>query len=194
MAEPDDVEVTAEQVNQYINDTVRQQFEQLSADFRRQYGPPQVVQPLDPREAQQREVANIVNPVVEPRLQQIDFASRASQDYTQFYLRNPEAFGQHDEVEKLFQEAAQNGRPMARRAIYDYIHGRDYNADPAKFRERDKERQQRELDRARSAVDPGMGMAGNIRPENTPIGSLEDFAKLSSEEQAKRLDQTGFTF
>lgn len=193
MAEGDDNEVTAEQVNQYINDTVKQQFESLASDFRRQYAP-QAQPQLDPREAQQREVANIVNPVVEPRLQQIDFASRASQDYTQFYLRNPEAFGQHDEVEKLFQEAAQNGRPMARKAIYDYIHGRDYNADPVKFRERDRERQQRELDRARSAMDPGMGSTGNIRPENTPIGSLEDFAKLPSDEQAKRLDQTGLTF
>src|SRR4030095_1069075 len=194
MAEDNEAEVTAEQVNQYINDTVKQQFEALTADFRRQYGPATPQSQVDPTEAQQREVTTIVKPVVEPRLNQIDFAARASQDYTQFYLRNPEAFSQHDEVEKLFQEAAQNGRPMARRAIYDYIHGRDYNADPAKFRERDKERQQRELDRARSAMDPGMGSTGNIRPENTPIGSLEDFAKLSSEEQAKRLDQTGLTF
>jgi hypothetical protein len=193
VAEEEGTEVTKEHVDQYITDLMKQQFEALASDFRRQYTPATPPQ-VDPREAQHREVANIVNPVVEPRLNQIDFAARASQDYTQFYLRNPEAFSQHDEVEKLFQEAAQNGRPMARRAIYDYIHGRDYNADPARFRERDKERQQRELDRARSATDPGMGMAGSIRPENTPIGSLEDFAKLSSEEQAKRLDQTGLTF
>src|SRR4030095_6617574 len=112
MPEDNEAEVTAEQVNQYINDTVKQQFEALSADFRRQYAPA-TPQQLDPREAQHREVANIVNPVGEPRLNQIDFAARASQDYTQFYLRNPEAFSQHEEVEKLFQEAAQNDSPMA---------------------------------------------------------------------------------
>lgn len=190
--EENEAEVTAEQVQSYISDTVSKQFEQLAQDFRRQYAPREP-EP-DAMQRQQREVANIVNPVVEPRLNQIDFAARSSQDYTQFYLRNPEAFAQHDEIEKLFQEAASNGRPMARKVISDYIQGRDYAADPAKFRERDRERQQRDLDRARSATDVGMGMSGNIRPESTPIGSLEEFAKLSSEEMAKRLDQTGMTF
>jgi hypothetical protein len=98
-----------------------------------------------------------------------------------------------DEIEKLFQEAIQNGRPMARQVIADYIIGRDYRTDPVKFRETEKARNERQIERARSAADIGAGATGMHRLE-TGLGTLEDFAKLSAEEQAKRLDATGITF
>jgi len=186
-------EVTADQVNQYINDMVAQRFGQLEADFRRQYTPPAPAQVASPEARQQEEVARIINPVVQPQLQAIDLRARASEDYTQFYGQNPDAFEYQGEIEKLFQEAIRNGRPMARQVIADYIQGRDYRTDPVKFRETDRARHDRQLERARSAADIGAGATGMHRLE-AGLGSLEDFAKLSAEEQAKKLDATGITF
>jgi hypothetical protein len=173
---------------------VAQRFGQLEADFRRQYAPAsQQPQVADPVAQQYAEVAKIINPVVQPQLQAIDLRARASEDYTQFYGRNPEAFEVQDEIEKLFNEAIQNGRPMARQVIADYIIGRDYRTDPVKFRETEKARNERQLERARSAADIGAGATGMHRLE-AGLGTLEDFAKLTAEEQAKRLDATGITF
>ena len=174
-----------EKVQAYIKDQVKTHFDALSAN---QDDPkPDVTQqtPQDDPNAQLRE---IINPFIEPGLQQAQFTGADAKDYVEFYTGNTEASEYKEKIESTFAALAKAGRATTRKDIHKYILGQEFSADRDKFMDKQSKRKQEQLDRASNASD--FGAAGMSRGKDDP--SWTNFDTLSLEDMEKKLE--GVTF
>ena len=138
------------------------------------------------QEQAQKELRDIISPIVDPDIRQSRFDAADAKDYTRFYRENPDV--DVDEVEKTFKALADAGRPTTRADISRYLTGKRFEADPTKFMSEMTERQKKQVERAVGASD--MGFAGLDKAKNDP--SWNNFAQNSVEDMEKALD--GITF
>jgi len=134
------------------------------------------------------QLGQLINPFVEPQLNEARLTSADAKDYVQFYMNNPDAKEYHDDVEKTFTALVRAGRPISRADILKHKLGEEYQTDPAKFVEKQSERHKQQLQRAEVAVDFGIAALNKAKSDS----SFVNFENKSLEEMEKLLE--GITF
>lgn len=152
-AESDSTDNTDEfaKVQDFIKEQVKANFDELSKAAR--LADP-VVRQTEQDTATQH-VRDLINPFVQPGIDEAKFTAADAKDYVSFYKANPDALGMSDQVEQAFTALVKAGRPTTRADILRYLVGKEAIEQPDKFNERRESQRKRELDRARSASDMG---------------------------------------
>lgn len=146
---------------------------------------------VDTKTAEQQaheQLGQLINPFVEPALNEARLTSSDAKDYVQFYMHNPDAKEYHDDVEKTFTALVKAGRPISRADILKHKLGEEYQADPAKFVEKQTARHKEQVVRAEAAVDFGAAALNKAKSD----GTFANFDSKSLEDMEKALD--GVTF
>lgn len=175
-----------DKVQGYLKEQVGTLFQQELQQYQQQA---QRAQGITPEQQQQQALREYLNPVIQPELQAIRVEAADARDLAAV-MHDPLYQEYKTEVEDLFQQTKKAGRPMPRQDLLQYVMGKEARENPTKFKERLAAHEKDQLDRAASAADMG---AGNIaRNPSALAATMEEFAKLPSEEQLKYLD--GVTF
>lgn len=82
-------------------------------------------QPVVQRPQEPDPVAEVLRPIVGPDLMRLNFKADDAKDAVIFYNGTPEATKHSEAIEAKFNEMAQNGRPMNRASIWQWIRGSD---------------------------------------------------------------------
>lgn len=135
-----------------------------------------------------RQVKEFVDPIIKPDLDEAKFTATDARDFVDFYTTETDAKEYKDEVEKLFKQAKDNGRPMPRKELLRYLRGREYESDPDKFVEKTQQRKKQQVEHAGQAVDFGAAALNKAKNDS----QWTNFEKLSVEDMEKALD--GITF
>lgn len=134
------------------------------------------------------QLGQLINPFVEPALNEARLTSSDAKDYVQFYMHNPDAKEYHDDVEKTFTALVKAGRPISRADILKHKLGEEYQTDPAKFVEKQTTKHKEQLQRAEAAVDFGTAALNKAKSD----GTFVNFDSKSLEDMEKALE--GITF
>lgn len=146
---------------------VKSQVEQ----YVREVSPPPVPQTPAAQEEQQKAVRELIDPFVQPGIQQANLAAQDAKDAVMFYS-DPSVHEYREQVEKLFKEAVDAGRPTNRQTLLAYLVGQEYRKDPGKFLETQQARHKQQLEAASAATD--MGAASVARAiEQSPLKNFE---------------------
>lgn len=168
----DQVTQYAQEAFQQYNNAVPQQQTQSQQDIARQ------------------QLQDTLSPFIDPKINEARLVAADTRDYVQFYNDGNIEAEDKEAVEKMFTELKNAGRALPRRDIYHYLQGKLASDKPDEFVKKTTERRQKQLDRANGSVDFGSGALE--RAKNDPTFSKENFSKLTSDEQAERLE--GITF
>jgi hypothetical protein len=169
-----------QQNREAIDAYIRQQFDNFAQSNNFVRAQPTV----DADTAQRNAIKEMVDPIYRNELESIRLEARAARDEATFYRKHPEAVDIADDLEKLFVESANNGRPTSREALYDFYNGREQRMNPEKYEARRKA----QLERASAASDIGSGSNGKEKAGIT----IDDFKSLSLEDMERALE--GVTF
>lgn len=181
MAEEQEADQLAK-VQEYIRGEVNQYLQQTAANM-------PVQQPtMTPQQAAYNQVGQYINHFTQPGIQYAQHVAADAKDYSDFYARHPEAREYQDQIEQTFQVLAANNRPTVRDDCYRYVRGRELEADPQAFLTKERQRQERALERANYAGDMGAGSVGKEKAD----ALFANFDQLSLEDMEKRLE--GITF
>lgn len=145
-------------------------------------------EPVIPQDDQDRQLQELINPFIQPALNQATFEARDAKDEASFYRKHPEASDRSDEIEKTFTALAKSGRATTRESVNTYLEGQEAQADPtayaAKVTERSKAAQQR------LAASTDIGALALARDQDA--GRLRDFENMTVEEMETAMK--GVTF
>jgi hypothetical protein len=175
----EDGELTPEQVESFIRGQVDKYKDEIITAYKATEQSTQTRQTQQPAQTTQDQQRNIertyVDGLIGDDIRRADFNARDARDAVDFYVNNPYASEYKDEVEKTFAEAAKNGRPTSRSNILEWLMGREYRTDPAKFQEKHAARQKQEVRNVESAMDMASQATGRTRDQ---ISKLADIGKL----------------
>lgn len=173
-----------------VQDFLRTEVEKYaSAAFEKQQ---QQTQPQAQRQTEQdiakQQMADLINPFVEPGINQAKFAAADSNDRVDFYVgADADTLSYKDEVEKQFKLLSDQGRALPRKEILRYLRGKEYDTDPDAFTAKALERKKQQVAYAEYGADIGHG---GIRPKED--SKWQGFDGKTSEEMAKVME--GMTF
>jgi len=195
MAEPDVTDNTDQnqlaRVQEYIRGEVQQYLQGQQQQAQQQYAQQAAQQQqgqLTPQQQAYQQVGQFVRHFVQPDIDQAKFAAADATDRANFYISNPLAKEYEQELEETYATMVQLGRPTVRADVLRYIRGKEYEANPQKFLEKEKEREKRRIQHVSYASDIGASAISRERVDQL----FTDFDKLSLEDMEKRLD--GVTF
>lgn len=170
-----------EAVDKYIADRVKTNV----ADFMEEYNKQSARKSVDVEDEtkrQHKQVEAFLDPIYGGKINQANFKADSAMDYANFYIGNDLALEYKDQVETIFRQTADAGRPMDRASILRYLVGREALDEPEKYQTRADERKKKQLQKAESAIDHVE--AGRLRGET----QFKDFSSLSVEEMEKVLE------
>jgi hypothetical protein len=181
----EDVDIA--KVNEYVKGLVDTHVQ----DALRQYNAaaPQVQSTLTQEQQAQRQLQEMLEPFIAPRVNAAQLTAADAKDSATFYS-NPENLTMQGEVEKMFNELKDAGRAIPRADIKRYLLGKEYEADPVKFTEKETERRKAQVKGVESATD--MGQSALERARNDPVWSRENLWTMPLEDLEKAL--SGVTF
>ncbi len=172
---------------QQVQSLIKSEVEKYAAEaFAKQSS--SVAQTSTEQEHAQQQLRDLINPFVEPGINEAKLTAADARDYVDFYNNNDVESAYKKQVEDTFNELKKQGRPTTRDAIMSYLLGKDYRADPDKFTETQQARKKQQIDRANTAVDFGAGAVDRAKNDSV----FSNFEALSVEDMEKALD--GVTF
>lgn len=141
-----------------VQDFIKGQVETYAQEAFKQYQPPvqQQQSGLTQEQQAQLQLQQMLEPFIAPRVNAAQLAAADAKDNSSFYS-NPENLSMRDDVEKMFNELKEAGRAIPRVDIKRYLLGKEYETDPVKFTEKQKERQKSQVKTAEGAIDFGQG-------------------------------------
>ena len=155
----------------------------------------QAAQQAQQQQAQQRQqqaaaqqwsdpVAQTVRPYIEPVVQALNLQVQAANDKSDFYMTYPEAAGYRQDVESMFQQLMQQGRPMEREAVWHYYKGKN----AAAFSERDAQKAKEDLEASTSRF----ATVGGPSAQRPTGPNMDQFRSLPLEAQRDALKGISF--
>ncbi len=113
--------------------------------------------------ASENPLAPIIDPIINPRLRNIDTKANAAYDASLFYATHPEAVKHQAEVEGAFNTMIQNGTPLTHQTIWEWYKGKNED----KFFQERVESDKRKLEAAKefTTVDGGVRPQGGERKQ-----------------------------
>jgi len=172
--ETEQPEYAKEQIDAYIAEQVKANMAAIQQAEAANKPQPQSPQPDN--KAYEQQVREVLDPIYGVHVDAANFNAADAKDYVDFYSDDIHR-EYKEEVEAAFKLAREQGRPTSRNTLYRYILGDNYTADPAKFDERQKAIQRKQLDRASASGDVGGGGVGR---EREAMASLADVAKVDT--------------
>lgn len=112
-------------------------------------------EPELPQEDQNKQLQDLINPFIQPQLNQATFEARNARDEASFYRNHPEATEKSDLIEKTFTDLAKAGRATTRESVNTYLEGKEAQADPAAYAAKINERAKAAQDRLYASTDVG---------------------------------------
>jgi len=108
-------------------------------------------------------LAPIIDPIINPRLKNIDTKANAAYDASIFYATHPEAVEHQAEVEGAFNTMIQNGTPLTHQTIWEWYKGKNED----KFFQKRVEADKKKLEAAKefTTVDGGVRPQGGERKQ-----------------------------
>lgn len=171
---------------QQVQALIKGEVERYAAEaFAKQQTPAQ--QQTEQQQAQ-KQLHDLINPFVEPGVNEAKFTAADAKDYVDFYTGNTDYLDYKQQVEDTFKEAKNNGHPLPRADIISWLLGKEYKSDPAKFTEKQQAKQKEQLARASVGADFGAGALDRAKADTT----FANFGSLTSDEMEKIMD--GVTF
>ena len=134
-----------------------------------------------------KQIKDLIDPIYAADIAEAKLSGREAMDESRFYRKNHDASDYEEEIEKIFANTKQQGRPLPRQEIYDYVTGRERRTNREEFDRKEAARRERQLERAGTAVDFA---SYESKAKNDPQWSK--FDQLNSEEQEKLIE--GITF
>jgi hypothetical protein len=163
MAESEEVDIA--KVNEYVKGLVDTHVQ----DALKQYQPPvqqTQQQQLSQEQAAQLQLQQLLEPFIAPRVNAAQLTAADARDMSSFYS-DSDNLSMKDEVEKMFDELKTAGRAIPRADIKRYLLGKEYEADPIKFTEKQQERRKSQVRTAESAIDMGQGSVERAKADAT---------------------------
>ena len=157
-------EVDIAKVQEFIKD----QVDTYVPEALKRYQQPvqQQQQGLTQEQQAQRQLQEMLEPFIAPRVNAAQLVAADAKDASTFYS-DPENLSMKDEVEAMFNQLKENGRAIPRSDVKRYILGKEYETDPVKFTEKQQERRKTQTKEAQSAVDIGIGALDRARSDPT---------------------------
>lgn len=186
-AEPDPV-ADQQQDLAKIQDFMKGQIDSYMAEKYPQGVQPTLQSSKSQEDVVKEQLGQLINPFVEPALNEARLTSSDAKDYVQFYMHNPDAKEYHDDVEKTFTALVKAGRPISRTDILKHKLGEEYQTNPEKFVEKQTTKHKEQLQRAEVAVDFGTAALNKAKSDST----FTNFDSKSLEDMEKALE--GVTF
>jgi len=175
-----------------VQEFIKGQVDTYAQEAFKQYQQP-VVQPqqggLTQEQQAQLQLQQMLEPFIAPRVNAAHLTAADARDTASFYS-DPSNLEMKDEVEKMFEELKTAGRAIPRADIKRYLLGKEYEADPVKFTEKQTERRKAQVKAAEGALDIGQG--GLDRNRNNPLLVGQDLWTMPLEDLEKALQ--GVTF
>ena len=185
MAEQEELDLA--KVQEFIKGQVETYAKEVFATQAPQVQPQVHQGAISAEEQARRQLQEVLTPFIKPGLDAANLQSADTRDYVDFYS-DPAVRSEKETVEKMFDELKNNGRPLPRRDIYDYLQGKLYRENPEEFNKKVSERKKQQLDAASGSIDMGAGALDRAR--NDPVWS--NVKNMSLEDLEKALD--GVTF
>lgn len=170
-----------------VQDFIRGQVQQYAQEIFNQASPAQP-QRLTAEEDARRRLGDALDPFIAPGIHAANLNAADAKDYIDFYLSEPSAVADKEQVEVIFRDQINKGRPLPRKDIYQYVLGKQALADPEAFGKKLSSRQKKQIADAESGAD--VGLAALDRARTDPVWS--NVRNMGAEELRKALD--GITF
>lgn len=172
-----------------VQEFIKGQVETYAREVFATQAPPAQQQPqtISAEDQARQQLQAAITPFIKPGLDAAQLQAADTRDYVDFYS-DPAVRSEKETVEKMFDELKNNGRPLPRRDIYDYLQGKLYRENPEEFNKKVSERKKQQLDSAAGSVDMGAGALDRARSD--PVWS--NVKNMSLEDLEKALD--GVTF
>ncbi len=158
MAEVDTDSVEFKQVQDFLKTEVERY---ASAAFEKQQATAQqqsIQRQQTDQDIAKQQMADLINPFVEPSINQAKFAAADSNDRVDFYVgADSDVLSYKDEVEKQFKLLSDQGRALPRKEILRYLRGKEFETDPEAFTAKQLERKKRQVEYAEYGADIGHG-------------------------------------
>ena len=183
----EETEVDINKVNEYINGIVQESFKEAMASYQAQAQPVTREERLTEQQAANLQLKQMLDPFITPEVNAAKLAAANASDKVDFYSNDGNKPYQA-EVEKMFNELLAVGKAIPRRDIKNYLIGKAYSEDPAKFTEAEKERHSKQMERVNSSVDVGLNAMDRAKAD--PVWS--NVRNMSLDDLEKNLD--GVTF
>jgi hypothetical protein len=172
---------------QQVQQLIKGEVEKYAAEAFSKHQSSSIPQQTEQQQAQQQ-LRELINPFVEPKVNEAMFAANDAKDYVDFYNNNDVESSYRKQVEDTFSELKKGGRPLPRKDIMKYLYGDEFVKDPEKFTEKQLSRKKEQLDRAAIASDFGAGAMDRAKNDST----WTNFKSLSTDDMEKALE--GMTF
>lgn len=174
-----------------VQEFIKGQVDTYAQEAFKQYQQPAVQQQqgLTQEQQAQLQLKEMLEPFIAPRVNAAQLTAADAKDSVTFYS-NPENLTMQGEVEKMFNELKEAGRAIPRADIKRYLLGKEYEADPVKFTEKETERRRAQVKNVESGTD--MGQNALERARNDPVWNKENLWTMPLEDLEKAL--SGVTF
>ena len=168
IVEPKPIEPDLDQAKAFIQEQVK---EVLAAQTK-------PIEPVASDADQNKQLQDLINPFIQPALNQATFEARDAKDLATFYHRHPEASERSETIEKAFIEQAKAGRATTRESLNTYFEGQEAQADPTAYAVKITERTKAAQDRLTASTD--VGALASAREQDA--GRLKAFENMTTEE------------
>lgn len=166
-----------------VQEFIKGQVETYAQEAFKQYQPPATPQQQGMSQEQQAQLQlkQMLDPFITPQVNAAQLMAADAKDSAQFYA-NADNLAMREDVEKMFNELKESGRAIPRADIKRYLIGKEYEADPVKFTEKQHEKAKADTKNIESATDFGQGALDRARSDptfgngnvwNMPIEDLE---------------------
>lgn len=134
-----------------------------------------------------KQLKDLIDPIVQPALQEARLTAASAMDYARFYSSNPDAVEYKDDIEELFKKGVESGRAVDRESLASYVLGQKLRKDPEAVMKKFQEKQA-QIERAKQGIDFGNGSGGVQRQVFDPVA----YAAMSDEQQLALLGDVEF--
>ena len=184
-------ELTREQVQDFI----KGQVETYAKEVLEKYNVDNAVThpPQKSAEEQARDnLRNIIDPFIKPGLNNLQTEVLDVKDSSQFYSSFDGTDEEKQAIETMFTNLKNQGRPIPRQDIKDYLDGKLAREKPDEYEKRTKEKRERQTSKLNGAGDFGSGSIDRGRANTNPRYTSDDLWKMPMDELEKVM--AGVTF
>lgn len=184
--QPFNADALASTVQSAVKSTLQEMQAQATAQAqqRQQQAAQQQAAQRQQQQWQGDPVAATLRPYLEPLAQSMSLQVQAANDKADFYLSFPEALEHKGDVESMFGQLMQQGRPMEREAVWHYYKGKNAEA----FAQKAENRKQAALDQA-AGQHTTIGGPAALRPAGP---DLDNFRALPLDQMRDALKGVSF--